>query len=119
MSMKKLIFILFVQISLLSCSLSKTELIGSYSWNNGQKGQLTIYSDLTYSYNFDIDMTDSLMNIGTWEFDSINREISFHDFKFSRNDHIKGTWISRVQKKKDDIHLMYASDSDIYLKKNK
>jgi hypothetical protein len=117
--MKKLIVILLIPLIAISCSLSQTEMIGLYDWNNGQKGQLKINPNNTYSYYFNLEDSDTIKNTGIWEFDSVNKIIIFHDFKFSQKDNNNGTWISRVHKSKNEIHLMYASDSDIYLKKNK
>jgi hypothetical protein len=116
--MKKLIFILLIPLITLSCSLSQKELIGLYDWNNGQKGQLKINPNNTYSYNFNLDENDAIKNTGTWEFDSLNKKIMFYDFKFSQKDNDNGTWISRVRKSRNEIHLIYASDSEIYLNKN-
>ncbi len=117
--MRRIVIFLSIVI-LTSCSdrITKNQLIGIYSWNNSQKGELTINSDLSYSYKFDLVQNDTIQNTGTWEFDSLKQEILFHDFRFSIDDKVKGIWISRVREKNQQIHLIYASDSDIYLKKN-
>ena len=102
-----------------SCSdnVSKNQLPGVYIWNNFEKGRLTINSDSTYSYQFDLTLNDTIQNIGTWEFDARLQEISFNNFRFNKNEGPIGVWISRVRIRKNEIHLIYASDSNIYLKK--
>jgi len=117
--MEKTIFIFLASLILFSCSdkVSQLELSGAYNWNNSQKGNLIINSDLTYIYEFDLGVHDTTRNIGTWEFDSTKQEVHFHDFRFSERDTQKGIWISRVRIRNNEIQLVYASDSDIYLRR--
>jgi hypothetical protein len=118
-TMNKLLVLLFANLLFISCAekVSQNELPGLYEWNNTQKGQLIINQDLTYIYKFDFKMNDTLQNISNWEYDSIMQEIQFHNFRFTPSEGGKGVWISRVRKKNNEIHLIYASDSDIYLVK--
>ena len=116
--MEKLLLIISASLLLISCSdkVSQSDLSGTYKWNNSQKGNLIINNDFTYLYKFDLVLDDSIKNIGTWEFDSTLQEIRFHNFAFTREE-VKGIWISRVRMRNEEIQLIYASDSDIYLKK--
>jgi hypothetical protein len=116
--MKRIALYLTIVI-LTSCSdkITKNQLAGVYIWNNSQNGKLTINSDMTYSYKFDLDLNDSTQNVGTCEFDSKLQEIHFNNFRFTERDGATGVWISRVRIRKNEIQLNYASDSNIYLKK--
>ena len=116
--MKRIALYLTIVI-LTSCSekITKNQLSGVYVWNNSQNGKLTINSDATYSYKFDLGLNDTTQNIGTWEFDSTLQEIHFDNFRFTEREGLKGVWISRIRIRNDEIQLIYASDSDIYLKK--
>jgi len=106
-------------ISLTSCSdkVVNNQLPGVYIWNNSQNGKLIINNDSTYSYKFDFMQSDTIQNIGTWEFDSTLQEIHFNNFRFSEREGPKGVWISRVRFRNDEIQLNYASEEGIYLKK--
>lgn len=106
-------------VSLTSCSdkVSNNQLSGVYIWNNSENGKLTINSDSTYSYIFNVDRNKTKPNLGTWEFDSRLQEVNFNNFRFTEREGRKGIWISRVRIKNNEIHLIYASDSNIYLKK--
>lgn len=114
---KIVVFVTFI--SLISCSdiVSENQLPGEYIWNNSEKGKLTINSDMTYSYKFDLDLNDSTQNVGTCELDSKLQEMHFNNFRFTEKEGTKGVWISRVRIRYKEIHLIYASDSNIYLKK--
>ena len=59
---------------------------------------------------------------GTWEYDSIQSEITFSDFTFFNHEGPilpAGFWISRVRvDNKGIVNLMYSSESNIYFLKN-
>ncbi len=113
------VFLIIMSIGLLSCSskISKEDLIGTYSWNNSQNGKLEILDNGTYKYQVNIGNRQINKNEGTWTLGSNNREIRFSDFSFITDGLGKGIWISRIKKKENEVHLIYASEENIYLKK--
>jgi hypothetical protein len=112
-------FLIIMTIGLLSCSskVSNEELVGKYCWSSLENGELEIFDDGTYRYHIKSDSSQIKENIGTWSLSSNNREIQFSEFSFISDGFGKGTWISRIKKRDNEVHLIYASEENIYLKK--
>lgn len=114
------IFIIIIAIGFLSCSskITNEELIGKYCWNNSENGVLEIFDNGAYKYEIKTN-GQILENTGTWKLDSNINEIHFYEFSFISDKQKKGTWISRIRQRDNEIHLMYASEENIYLRKIK
>jgi len=103
---------------LTSCGdrIEREKLIGRYVWNDGRIDTLELRADGTYDY-WTFKPGRKLANSGTWKLNSILNEIEFDNFRFLTNHDPEGSWFSRLRSRDNEVHLMYATGSDIYLKK--
>lgn len=96
--------------------MAREKIPGQYVWNEGEAGTLDVNADGTYHYWIS-ETTPRLENYGTWELDTVSNAIIFEDFRFLTDGLPGGRWRSRLRSEDNEVHLMYARDSNIYLKK--
>ncbi len=94
----------------------RERIIGRYVWNEDQAGALDVNDDGTYRYWMYED-TAKLENFGTWELDSVSNAVAFDNFSFLTDDLPRGVWVSELRSQNNEVQLMYADDSNTYLKK--
>ena len=115
--MKKAIWIVLTIWTFTSCGdvVDKERLPGRYLFSHWGKDTLDLKTDGTYYYRVYVD-NKRLEHTGTWKLNSLGNEITFEDFTFL-TEGTKGNWQSKLRTNDDEIHLMYASDENIYFKK--
>jgi hypothetical protein len=109
---------MFILLLLLACGdrVEREELIGIYTCSEGGTDILELNDDGTYRYKINV-LGREMENSATWKLTVFN-EVQFEDFTFLRDPSLpKGNWFSRLRSQDNEIHLMYASDSNIYFTK--
>lgn len=108
--------------TLISCDffgdrVDKEKLPGRYVFQTWDNDTLDVYADGTYSYYTWWDGR-KLQNSGTWTYNSNRGSVDFDNFSFM-TDSIsiadstflpRGTWMTRIKTKGDEIRFVYASD---------
>lgn len=113
------VLVLFIFVS---CgeTVEREQLFGRYVWNDERMDTLEIRPDGTYEYWMSTS-GQKLKNYGTWKFDSASNLVEFEleNFPFIKS-HAKGqSWFSKARLKNNEVQLMYAPGSDLYLKQVK
>lgn len=120
MKTKALLFLTLT--TLISCSffgdrVDRGKLPGKYVFQIDNKDTLDVYSNGAYSYS-KWRYGKKIKNSGTWIYNSNMGEVEFENFSFltdtiSISDSTflpRGSWITRIETKDDEIRLVYASD---------
>ena len=97
--------------------IDEEKLYGQYVFSHWSKDTLDIRPNGTYYYRTYVE-DKILKNEGNWKLNSIGTEINFENFSFLTNG-LKGNWYSLIRTQDAEIHLMYASEENIYFKKIK
>ena len=119
MNLSRAIIILLL---LTSCGdrIGKEKLLGRYVWNDGRLDTLELRADDTYEY-WAYKPGRKIANSGTWKLNSLLNEVEFEkeNFPFLVEHSPEGSWFSRLRSRDNEVHLMYATDRDLYLKRIK
>jgi hypothetical protein len=104
--------------SLVSCGekFEEEQLYGEYELNHWSKDTLELKKGGTYFYRTYLN-NRKLENSGKWELNANGNEIRFENFSFPGEAFSKGNWFSKLKTDGNEIHLMYASEENIYFKK--
>lgn len=114
----KVYWIAILLFSFVSCGekVDKEQLYGHYELSHWSKDTLELKTDGTYYYRIYLD-NRKLENSGNWKLNVTGNEIKFEKFSFLGDGLPKGNWFSKLRTDGDEIHLMYASEENIYFKK--
>ena len=98
----------------------REKLIGRYVCNDGRIDTLELRGDGSYEY-WTFKPGRKIAHSGTWKLNSLLNEVEFEleNFPFLKSHAPEGSWYSRIRTRGSEIHLMYATDSDLYLKQIK
>lgn len=120
MKTKALLFLtltIFISCEFFGDRVDKEKLPGRYVFQIDNGDTLDVYSNGTYSY-YTWSYGKKLQNSGTWTHNSGMGEVDFQDFSFLTNSTNigdstfvpRGTWITRIETKENQIRFIYASD---------
>lgn len=111
------VFLFFISLTSCSSNIKKEKLIGRYIWNDQRTDTLEVRADGTYEY-WTFLPGRKFANSGNWKFNSLLNEVEFEreNFPFIKNHKAEGSWISKIQIKNNETRLLYASETDTYLK---
>ena len=120
MTIPRTAIILFLLTSCAEAKIEREKLIGRYVWNDGRIDTLELRADGSYEYST-FKPGRKLANSGKWKFDSAVNEVEFarENFPFLKDHVPEGSWFSRARIRGNEVHLMYTTDGDIYLKQIK
>lgn len=112
--------IIFLLLTSCGDRIEREKLIGRYAWSDGRIDTLELRADGSYEY-WTFAPGRKFANSGKWKLNPILNEVEFEleNFPFLKNHVPDGSWFSRLRSRDNEVHLMYATDSDIYLKKIK
>ena len=112
--------IIFLLLTSCGDRIEREKLIGQYAWNDGRIDTLELSADGSYEY-WTFAPGRKFANSGKWKLNPILNEVEFEleNFPFLTNHVPEGSWFSRLRSRDNEVHLMYTTDSDIYLKKIK
>jgi hypothetical protein len=120
-SVMKVLLGLLILAALASCqdSLQKKDLIGFYVFSTWNRDTLELHENGTYSH-YMLDSGKRIIDSGSWTLNEAKTEVKFENFSFSLLEkESTGSWFSKLRINDDAIHLMYASEENIYYEKIK
>lgn len=109
---------ILILLLLTSCGdrIGKEKLPGRYVWNDGCLDTLELRADGRYEY-WAYKPGRKIANSGTWKVNSILNEVEFEkeNFPFLAEHVPLGSWFSRLRSRDNEVHLLYATNRDLYL----